>query len=107
LILFPAAQGPVLHARIIDCFTKAGVDVRIVQEARRALTMLSLVSAGLGAALLPRSIRRLAFEGVRYAAIIGTPLPTWPSAIIARRKPQPPVVRQVWRIFAEAGADGA
>src|ERR1700758_1823891 len=28
LILFPAAQGPVLHARIMDSFMKAGVEVR-------------------------------------------------------------------------------
>jgi DNA-binding transcriptional LysR family regulator len=101
LILFPAAQGPVLHARIMDSFMKAGVEVRIAQEARRALTMLSLVSAGLGAALLPQSIRRLAFKGVRYAEITGTPFPTWPLAMIARRRPQPPVVRRVWRIFSE------
>ncbi|RWD71987.1 LysR family transcriptional regulator [Mesorhizobium sp.] len=103
LILFPAAQGPVLHARIMDSFMKAGIEVRITQEAGRALTMLSLVSAGLGAALLPQSIRRLAFKGVRYADIVGTPFPTWPLAMIARRQPQPPVVRHVWRIFAEDG----
>ncbi|WP_457977741.1 LysR substrate-binding domain-containing protein [Ectopseudomonas composti] len=46
LILFPVAQGPVLHAQILDSFTKAGLDVRVLQEATRALTMLSLVSAG-------------------------------------------------------------
>lgn len=102
LILFPAAQGPVLHARIMDTFASARIDVRITQEANRALTMLSLVSAGLGAALLPRSIRRLAFEGVRYAEIVDNPLPTWPLAMIAKPRPQLPVVRQVWRIFAEA-----
>jgi DNA-binding transcriptional LysR family regulator len=101
LILFPAAQGSVLHARIMDTFMKAGIEVRIAQEARRALTMLSLVSAGLGAALLPQSIRRLAFKGVRYAEITGTPFPRWPLAMIARRRPQPLVVRQVWRLFSE------
>jgi DNA-binding transcriptional LysR family regulator len=101
LILFPAAQGSVLHARIMDTFMKAGIEVRIAQEARRALTMLSLVSAGLGAALLPQSIRRLAFKGVRYAEITGTPFPRWPLAMIARRRPQPLVVRQVWLLFSE------
>jgi DNA-binding transcriptional LysR family regulator len=101
LILFPAAQGPVLHARIMDCFIKAGIEVRIAQEARRALTMLSLVSAGLGAALLPRSIRRLAFEGVRYAEIAKNPFPTWPLAMIARQRPLPPIVRRVWKVFCE------
>ncbi|MBL6853261.1 MAG: LysR family transcriptional regulator [Alphaproteobacteria bacterium] len=101
LILFPAAQGPVLHARILDSFTTAGVDVPIVQEANRALTMLALVSAGLGAALLPRSVQRLTFQGVRYADIAGADLPSWPLAMIARRRPQAPIVGQVWRIFCE------
>jgi DNA-binding transcriptional LysR family regulator len=101
LIAFPASLGPVLHARIMDTFMKAGIEVRIAQEAKRALTMLSLVSAGLGAALLPQSIRRLAFKGVRYADVTGTPFPTWPLAMIARHRPQPPVVRQVWRIFSQ------
>ncbi|MDH0358216.1 LysR substrate-binding domain-containing protein [Aeromonas caviae] len=100
LILFPVAQGPVLHAQILDSFTKAGLDVRILQEATRALTMLSLVSAGLGAALLPSSIRRLAFEGVRYAEITDAVLPTLSVALIARRRPQAPVVRSVLRQFA-------
>jgi DNA-binding transcriptional LysR family regulator len=101
LILFPAAQGPTLHARMIDSFTSAGIEVRVVQEATRALTMLSLVSAGLGAALLPKSIRRLTFEGVRYADIMDATLPTLSLAMIARRRPQPSVVRRVWQIFVE------
>lgn len=99
LILFPAAQGPTLHARMIDSFTSAGIEVRVVQEATRALTMLSLVSAGLGAALLPKSIRRLSFEGVRYADITDATLPTSSLAMISSRRPQPPVVRRVWQIF--------
>lgn len=101
LILFPAVQGPVLHARIMDSFTSAGIEVRIVQEATRALTMLSLVSAGLGAALLPKSIQRLTFEGVRYAEIMDVTLPTLSLAMIARHRPQPPVVRRVWQILIE------
>ena len=101
LILFPAAQGPVFHASIMDSFTKAGIEVRIVQEATRALTMLLLVSAGLGAALLPQSIRRLNFKGARYAEIKDATLPTLSLAIIARRRPQPPVVRRVWQVFTE------
>lgn len=102
LILFPAAQGPTLHARTIDSFTSAGLEVRVVQEAGRALTMLSLVSAGLGAALLPKSIRRLRFEGVRFAEITDATLPTLSLAMIAKRRPQPPVVRRAWQIFIEA-----
>ncbi len=101
LILFPAAQGPVLHAQIIDAFTRAGVEIRIVQEATRALTMLSLVAAGLGAALLPESIRQIRFEGVRYAEIHDAMLPSLSLAMIARRRAQAPIVRRAWQIFSE------
>ncbi|MCW0983692.1 LysR substrate-binding domain-containing protein [Agrobacterium sp. BT-220-3] len=100
LILFPAAQGPVLHARILDIFTKAGLDVRIVQEATRALTMLSLVSAGLGAALLPYSVQNVAFRGVRYAAIADAAMPTLSIAMIARRRARPAVISRTWSIFS-------
>ncbi|WP_313394036.1 LysR substrate-binding domain-containing protein [Sphingobium yanoikuyae] len=101
LILFPAAQGPVLHARLLDCFTSAGVEVKIVQEATRALTMLSLVSAGLGAAVLPRSVRRLTFEGVRYAEIMDSTLPSLSLALIARRRARLPIVGRVWDVFTK------
>lgn len=102
LILFPPAQGPVLHAQIMDSFTNAGIEVRVVQEATRALTMLSLVSAGLGAALLPQSIQRIAFDGVRYAKIKDATLPSFSLSMIARRRAQLPVVRRVWRLFSKA-----
>lgn len=100
LILFPAAQGPVLHARILDTFTRAGLSAPVVQEANRALTMLSLVSAGLGAALLPRSTQRLAFRGTRYAPISDAALPAMPLAMVRRRAPQTPAARKAWQLFA-------
>ncbi|MDX3924466.1 MAG: LysR substrate-binding domain-containing protein [Shinella sp.] len=100
LILFPRAQGPVLHARILEMFSKAGLDVEIVQEATRALTMLSLVSAGLGAALLPHSTRRLRYDGVRYADISDAAVPSLSLAMVMTRRPQAAVVRRVWQVFA-------
>lgn len=101
LILFPSAQGPVLHAQIMDIFAKAGLDVEIVQEATRALTMLSLVSAGLGAALLPRSTQRLQFRGVRYAPIVDASLPALSLAMIMRGGTQAAAVRRVWQLSAD------
>jgi DNA-binding transcriptional LysR family regulator len=101
LILFPQTHGPVLHAHIMDAFARAGVAIGEPQEATRALTMLALVSAGLGVTLLPRSTRRVAFEGVRYATIADATLPPMVLSMIARVRSQPPLVRRVWRLFAE------
>ncbi|WP_175220515.1 MULTISPECIES: LysR substrate-binding domain-containing protein [Burkholderia] len=107
LILFPASQGPVLHAQLLDTFTKAGMDVRIVAEANRALSLLSLVSAGLGATLLPTSTQRLQFAGVRYARVLDASLPTWPLAMFMSQGPASPHVKRVWRLFQEYEASDA
>jgi DNA-binding transcriptional LysR family regulator len=68
LIVFPENQGA-LRTRLLNAIRKCGVDPLIVQEARRGTTILSCVSAGIGVALLPESIRALAFDGVRYCSI--------------------------------------
>lgn len=105
LILFPAPQGPVLHARILDAFTAAGLILPPIQEAARALTMLSLVSAGLGVALLPQSTRRLQFKGVRFAEIEErNALPCMTLAVITRRRPRSPVIDTILQLVREAGS---
>jgi DNA-binding transcriptional LysR family regulator len=104
LVLFPAAQGPVMHAAILDAFARAGLTVRIAQEATRTLAMLALVSAGLGAAILARPTRRVAFEGVRYAPITDATLPAFTLAAVARGGPQPALVRRVWQLLCEEAA---
>ncbi|MBY5774662.1 LysR family transcriptional regulator [Rhizobium leguminosarum] len=105
LVLFPKEQGPVTHAQILDAFAAAGQEPRVVQEATRALTMLSLVSAGLGAALLPRSTQVLSFEGVRYASIADARLPAFPLSAIARRRPRRAVIDKVWKLLAVVAAE--
>lgn len=61
--------------------------------------MLSLVSTGLGAALLPQSTQRLVFQGVRYAAIADASLPAFPLAAIAKRRPRPTIIDSVWKLL--------
>lgn len=61
--------------------------------------MLSLVAAGVGAALLPRSTERISFKGVRFAPIKGLQLPALPVAAIARRRPRPLIVDTVLGVF--------
>lgn len=103
LILFPAAQGPSLHARILDAFGAAGASIRRPLEASRALTMLSMVSAGCGVALLPRSTTVLSFRGVRFAAVKDSQdLPQWPLALAARPRPRPPVIDLILGLMREA-----
>ena len=48
-----------------------GGQARIAQEAIQMQTIISLVSAGMGIALVPASLRNLARTGVRYVDLSG------------------------------------
>ena len=69
LVWFPEQQMPALRAQLLSAIRRAGHDVKVVQDANRTLTVLACVAAGLGWSLLPRSVRALHHEGVRYAEV--------------------------------------
>jgi DNA-binding transcriptional LysR family regulator len=66
LILFPRHMAPRLHDNIIGICSAAGFAPRVEQEAVQMQTIISLVSAGLGIALIPESLRHLGRTGVVY-----------------------------------------
>ena len=57
LVLFPQAQGPVLHAAITDALAP-GSHLPITAEAARSHTQLALVAAGAGIGLIGASVAR-------------------------------------------------
>lgn len=69
LVWFPEEQIPALRAQLLGALRLAGHETRVVQDANRTLTVLACVAAGLGWSLLPRSVRALQHEGVRYAQV--------------------------------------
>ncbi|WP_028226087.1 LysR family transcriptional regulator [Paraburkholderia ferrariae] len=66
LVVFPRPLAPGFHDAIMDCYGAAGVAPRVGQEAIQMQTIVSLVSAGMGVALVPRSLRHLRRTGVVY-----------------------------------------
>jgi DNA-binding transcriptional LysR family regulator len=74
LILFPRIVAPAFHDLVTGYFAALGRPARIVQEAIQMQTIISLVSAGLGLALVPASLRNLARAGVRYVDLADPPL---------------------------------
>jgi len=74
LILFPRTVAPAFHDLVTGYFSARGHPARIVQEAIQMQTIISLVSAGLGIALVPASLRNLARAGVRYVEIEDPPM---------------------------------
>ncbi len=72
LILFPRQSAPAFHDLVTGYYAQHGGQARIVQEAIQMQTIISLVSAGMGIALVPQSLRNLARTGVVYMDLGGT-----------------------------------
>jgi DNA-binding transcriptional LysR family regulator len=66
LIVFPRRISPAFHDTILACFRDAGVTPHIGQEAIQMQTIVGLVSAGMGMALVPQSVSNLKRPGVEY-----------------------------------------
>ena len=65
-ISFPRQIAPRLHDAIIGACSTAGFSPRVVQEAIQMQTIISLVSTGMGVALVPESLMSLKRPGVVY-----------------------------------------
>lgn len=66
LILFPRKIAPALHDSILSCFGRVGLTPLISQEAIQMQTIIALVSASMGMALVPESVSNLKRPGVIY-----------------------------------------
>ncbi len=74
-ILFPRPYAPGLHDDVVSCCKAAGFSPRVEQEAIQMQTIVSLVSAELGVALIPASLTNLRRTGVTYKELkAGSPL---------------------------------
>lgn len=69
LIIFPRRIAPAFHDAILGCFLDAGLTPQIGQEAIQMQTIVGLVSAGMGIALVPQSVSNLKRPGVEYKAL--------------------------------------
>ena len=75
LIIFPRTISPSLYDAILAVFHAAGITPTIGQEAIQMQTIVSLVSAGMGIALVPQSVSNLRRPGVEYRPLAqATPL---------------------------------
>ncbi|KVQ71738.1 LysR family transcriptional regulator [Burkholderia multivorans] len=71
LVIFPRRLAPGFYDIITGCYGAAGAIPRIGQEAIQMQTIVSLVSAGMGVALVPQSLRNLRRTGVVYRPLAG------------------------------------
>lgn len=84
LILFPRSQGPFLYDAILALFHSRGLSPSVVHEASRMPTILTLVAAGLGAALVPAGVsRHMPVPGVAFRRLAEVrAAPNWPLALV-------------------------
>src|SRR5262245_49733008 len=65
-ILSPRHAGQGFYDHILTFCLKFGFSPRVVQEAAETQTIVSLVAAGIGVALVPASVEKLRLPGVIY-----------------------------------------
>ncbi|MCC6317592.1 MAG: LysR family transcriptional regulator [Gemmatimonadaceae bacterium] len=70
-VLFPSDLAPGLHAQVLSLCTAAGFTPGIRQVSRELYTTVSLVEAGMGVTIIPSSVRKMGWRGVRYFPIAG------------------------------------
>ncbi len=96
LVWFPEAQLPALRAGIAGAFSRAGLELRVVQEANRSLTVLSCVAAGIGASLLPQSAAVLQHRGVQFVPLAdGERLPHFELSVLWQASGRPTIASQI------------
>jgi DNA-binding transcriptional LysR family regulator len=91
LVIFPRRLAPAFYDIIMGCYKAAGVVPRIGQEAIQMQTIVSLVSAGMGVALVPQSLHNLRRTGVVYRALRGA-LPVVETGLVWRTGDVSPVL---------------
>lgn len=69
LVIFPRAIAPSLYDAVLAFYHRHGVTPEIAQEAIQMQTIVNLVSAGLGVALVPRAMQQLQRPGIVYRAL--------------------------------------
>jgi DNA-binding transcriptional LysR family regulator len=100
LIIFPRRIAPAFHDAILACFRDAGLTPHIGQEAIQMQTIVGLVSAGMGFALVPQSVSNLKRPGVAYRVLLDK-TPFVETGLAWRRDNTSPVLQAFLELLRE------
>ena len=103
-VAFPRVVAPEMYDDIIVSCRNAGFSPRIVQEAAGWHTLASLVSAGVGVGVVPRSIAEFQQPGVAYRSVRGLDVEMSLAAVWKRAERSAVRERFVTALRAVAGA---
>lgn len=91
LIVPERRSRPHSHDLTMKLFAEAGLEARIVQIADEKQTIVNLVSAELGVAIVPKWTSRMAARGVRYIRLAATDMNKLPLAAAWTRETRDPI----------------
>jgi DNA-binding transcriptional LysR family regulator len=74
LVMFPREQAPGLHDRLLSSLSGPNGPPSVAQYAPETQTIIGLVAAEIGVALVQASVQRLALPGVTYRPVRGAPM---------------------------------
>jgi DNA-binding transcriptional LysR family regulator len=74
LVLFPRAQAPGLHDRLLASLSGPDGPPNVVQYAPETQTIVSLVAAEIGVSVVQASVQRLGLPGVVYRPVVDAPI---------------------------------
>ncbi|KAF1071793.1 MAG: Hca operon transcriptional activator HcaR [Pseudomonas citronellolis] len=99
LVVFPRRAAPSFYDLVTDYYAACGGSLSIAQHAIQMQTIIALVSAGMGIALVPESLRHLARPGVRYLTLeSGAPL--LETGLVHRRDDSTPTLTHFLEMLA-------
>jgi len=72
LITYPPVEGPYMHGLVMGLFHAAGLSAAKVQYITQTHSILALVEAGLGVAIVPQAAERVVPAGVTLRPMVGS-----------------------------------
>ncbi|QTF08373.1 LysR family transcriptional regulator [Brenneria izadpanahii] len=86
-VFFSRAVGTALYDETLTLLKKYGITPYITQEVGEAMTIVGLVSSGLGVSILPASFMRIKVDGVKYLQLAESDAITEVWLATARHRP--------------------
>ncbi|ATA23990.1 LysR family transcriptional regulator [Brenneria goodwinii] len=86
-VFFSRAVGTALYDETLTLLKKYGITPYITQEVGEAMTIVGLVSSGLGVSILPASFMRIKVDGVKYLQLAEIDAITEVWLVTARHRP--------------------
>jgi DNA-binding transcriptional LysR family regulator len=104
MVLFPRHLAPDFHDTISAMCRAAGFTPLVAYEGAEYQTILSLVAAGLGVSLVPRSVANLQRSGVVYRVITDAPPRAEIAAVYRAENWSRPLETMLWALRTAGGS---